>query len=84
MDLLRSIDPSDLQTLMECEPAEVLGRIVELNRTERYRNGLNALLLAGMVIEMKATAEGRYQAISDRKQASGPLRPLVLPLRQDR
>lgn len=84
MELLHVIDPADLQTLMECEHSDLLGRIVELNRTDRYRNGLNALLLAGMVIEMKAAVAPKDEDRSERREATLPPRPLVLPIRPDR
>lgn len=53
MDPLRTLDPQDLLSLLAADPAELLGRILRLNRAPRYHNTLNAVVLACRLLELK-------------------------------
>jgi len=53
MDQLKRIDPRDLIMLLQCEPRQLLGRIVQLNRAPRYHNTLNAVVLAAEVTDLR-------------------------------
>lgn len=46
----------DLLRLLSMEPTHVLGAVLELNRTPRYHNSLNAIILAGQVLELQQKA----------------------------
>jgi len=51
---LRLIDLQDLLDLLKSEPSELFARIVELNRTSRYHNRLDAVQLPGLIARLMA------------------------------
>jgi hypothetical protein len=52
------IDPRDLHELLATQPDRLLGRIIELNRHDRYRNTLDAIGIFQRLIELRhASAE---------------------------
>ncbi|MCB9169558.1 MAG: hypothetical protein H6594_04305 [Flavobacteriales bacterium] len=57
MEQLQRIHPRDLIMLLQCDPRQLLGRIVQLNRASRYRNTLNAIVLAAEVNELRDRAD---------------------------
>jgi hypothetical protein len=43
MNGLLVIEPRDLELLLATDPAELLGRIMRMNRSPRYHNSLDAI-----------------------------------------
>jgi hypothetical protein len=56
MNALLVLDPCDLESLLATDPAELLGRIMRLNRTPRYHNTLNAVDVFQRLIELQQQA----------------------------
>jgi len=54
MDALTEIDPKDLVMLLKAEPSDLFARIVQLNRTPRYHNRLDAVQLPGLIARLMA------------------------------
>lgn len=50
------------------EPSELLGRIVELNRTSKYHNRLDALQLPGSIMRMVASRTQGMNDVDDREK----------------
>lgn len=57
MSELGSIDPNDRALLLSTEPANWLGKIIELNQQPRYRNSLDAIALMCNLNELNAVGE---------------------------
>lgn len=53
MDRLLTLEPRDLELLIGTDPAELLGRIMRLNRTPRYHNTLNAVEVLQRLLELQ-------------------------------
>ena len=53
MNGLLVIEPRDLELLLATDPAELLGRIMRMNRSPRYRNSLNAIDVMQRVHEIR-------------------------------
>lgn len=59
----RYLRADDLLALFELAPDQVLGAIVALNRTAHYHNSLNAIVLAGEVIDLQRM-DPRYRSVN--------------------
>ena len=55
--VLLELESQDLEALLELRPSERLGRIVELNRSARYRNRLDAFVLLDRLSEISSHHE---------------------------
>ena len=53
MNGLLVIEPRDLELLLATDPAELLGRIMRMNRSPRYHNTLDAIDVMQRVQELR-------------------------------
>ncbi|MEO8591116.1 MAG: hypothetical protein ABI432_17180 [Flavobacteriales bacterium] len=66
MDQLLTLDPQDLELLLDTEPERLLGRIMELNHAPRYHNSLNAIVLLSGLVELRRTSMGHARDVKTR------------------
>ena len=61
-DLLRQLDPVDLEVLLSAAPGAIPGCLLRLNRSPRYHNSLDAIILAFRVLEWRSERSRRSPA----------------------
>lgn len=73
---LWALDKRDLESLLATAPHELLGRIMRLNRSPRYRNSLNAVDVVQRILELNQGIPGHAAHPVSFDRTSGSSSPL--------